>query len=82
DAVEPAVTAGLLDVGTLVRFRHPLLRSAIYRSAGLAELREVHRVLAAATVSALVLVPLVLWSVLGSDDDEGQTAGTSPSDTA
>ncbi|MFM9492722.1 AAA family ATPase [Streptomyces galilaeus] len=49
DAVEPAVTAGLLDVGTLVRFRHPLLRSAIYRSAGLAELREVHRVLAAAT---------------------------------
>ncbi|MEU8731046.1 AAA family ATPase [Streptomyces tendae] len=49
DAVEPAVTAGLLDVGTLVRFRHPLLRSAIYRSAGLAELREVHRVLAEAT---------------------------------
>ncbi|WP_161332406.1 ATP-binding protein, partial [Streptomyces sp. SID5789] len=49
DALEPAVTAGLLDVGTLVRFRHPLLRSAVYRSAGLAELREVHRVLAEAT---------------------------------
>ena len=49
DAAGPAVTAGLLDVGALVRFRHPLLRSAIYRSAGLAELREVHRVLAEAT---------------------------------
>ncbi|MFJ2399352.1 AAA family ATPase [Streptomyces sp. NPDC087843] len=47
--VGPAVTAGLLDVRNLVRFRHPLLRSAIYRSAGLAELRETHRVLAEVT---------------------------------
>ncbi|WP_369226975.1 AAA family ATPase [Streptomyces sp. R39] len=47
--IGPAVTAGLLDVRNLVRFRHPLLRSAIYRSAGLAELRETHRVLAEAT---------------------------------
>ncbi|MFH9090161.1 AAA family ATPase [Streptomyces sp. NPDC017673] len=49
DAARPAVTAGLLDIGALVRFRHPLLRSAIYRSAGLTELRETHRVLAEAT---------------------------------
>ncbi|MFJ3799587.1 AAA family ATPase [Streptomyces sp. NPDC090088] len=49
DAAEPAVRAGLLDVGALVRFRHPLLRSAVHRSAGLAELREVHRVLAEVT---------------------------------
>ncbi|MFF6815573.1 AAA family ATPase [Streptomyces sp. NPDC012403] len=49
DAAGPAVTAGLLDIGALVRFRHPLLRSAIYRAAGLAELREVHRVLAEVT---------------------------------
>ncbi|MFG2357363.1 AAA family ATPase [Streptomyces sp. NPDC048521] len=48
-AAGPAVTAGLLDIGALVRFRHPLLRSAIYRSAGLAELRETHRVLAEVT---------------------------------
>ncbi|MFG2944805.1 helix-turn-helix transcriptional regulator [Streptomyces adustus] len=47
--VGPAVSAGLLDVRNLVRFRHPLLRSAIYRSAGLAELRETHRVLAEVT---------------------------------
>ncbi|WP_225811958.1 ATP-binding protein [Streptomyces spinosus] len=48
-AARPAVAAGLLDIGALVRFRHPLLRSAIYRSAGLTELRETHRVLAEAT---------------------------------
>ncbi|MFI1839072.1 AAA family ATPase [Streptomyces olivaceoviridis] len=48
-AAGPAVTAGLLDIGALVRFRHPLLRSAIYRSAELAEVREIHRVLAEAT---------------------------------
>ncbi len=46
---------GLLDVGTLVRFQHPLLRSAVYRSAGLVELREVHRVLAGATDPGLDL---------------------------
>ncbi|MCD7445695.1 AAA family ATPase [Streptomyces lincolnensis] len=49
DSAGPAVTAGLLEVGALVRFRHPLLRSAVYRSAGLAELREVHRALAEVT---------------------------------
>ncbi|WP_031517438.1 helix-turn-helix transcriptional regulator [Streptomyces sp. NRRL F-5123] len=49
DAAGPAVRAGLLDIGPLVRFRHPLLRSAIYRSAGLVELREVHGVLAKVT---------------------------------
>ncbi|MFI8301218.1 ATP-binding protein [Streptomyces nigra] len=49
DAAGPAVTAGLLDVGALVRFRHPLLRSAIYRSAPLPDLRETHRVLAEVT---------------------------------
>ncbi|MFI8075581.1 AAA family ATPase [Streptomyces sp. NPDC086033] len=49
EAAGPAVAAGLLDIGALVRFRHPLLRSAIYRSAGLTELREIHRVLAEVT---------------------------------
>nr|WSX75404.1 AAA family ATPase [Streptomyces sp. NBC_00899] len=49
DAAGPAVRAGLLEVGAMVRFRHPLLRSAIYRSAGLADLRQVHRALAEET---------------------------------
>ncbi|MFC8223773.1 MULTISPECIES: helix-turn-helix transcriptional regulator [Streptomyces] len=48
-AADPAVKAGLLDIAALVRFRHPLLRSAVYRSAGLADLRETHRVLAEVT---------------------------------
>ena len=32
-AIEPAARAGLLDVGAQVRFRHPLVRSTVYRSA-------------------------------------------------
>nr|WP_190038413.1 LuxR family transcriptional regulator [Streptomyces fructofermentans] len=52
-AVGPAVAAGLLDIGALVRFRHPLLRSAIYRSASLSDVRETHRVLAEVTDRSL-----------------------------
>ncbi|MEU9317270.1 AAA family ATPase [Streptomyces sp. NPDC048295] len=48
-AIDPAVTEGLLAVGALVRFRHPLLRSAVLRAADLADLRETHRVLAEVT---------------------------------
>ncbi|MFD6290913.1 AAA family ATPase [Streptomyces sp. NPDC060205] len=52
-ALGPAVAAGLLDIGALVRFRHPLLRSAVYRSASLTDLRKTHRVLAEVTDRAL-----------------------------
>ncbi|MER8047329.1 AAA family ATPase [Streptomyces sp. NPDC094032] len=48
-AIDPAVAEGLLVAGALIRFRHPLLRSAVLRSADLAELRETHRVLAEVT---------------------------------
>ena len=48
-ALEPAERAGLLEIGSRVRFRHPLLRSAVYRSASPEARREVHRVLADAT---------------------------------
>ncbi|WP_312859611.1 AAA family ATPase, partial [Pseudonocardia xinjiangensis] len=49
EAAAPAASAGLLDIGSRVRFRHPLLRSAIYRAASAEERRTVHRALAEAT---------------------------------
>ncbi|MEA2430354.1 MAG: hypothetical protein QOI19_827 [Thermoleophilaceae bacterium] len=49
DAIAPAVADGLLELGTRVAFRHPLLRSAIYRDASPADRQAAHRALAAAT---------------------------------
>jgi DNA-binding CsgD family transcriptional regulator len=48
-AATPGADAGLLEVGTRVRFRHPLVRSAAYRSASLQERQEIHRALAQVT---------------------------------
>jgi DNA-binding CsgD family transcriptional regulator len=45
----PAVEAGLVEFGVHVRFRHPLLRSAVYRSASAADRQELHRALAEVT---------------------------------
>src|SRR4051812_39854787 len=45
----PAERAGLLQVDSRVRFRHPLVRSAVYRAAARAERRRVHWALAQAT---------------------------------
>lgn len=44
-----AERTGLLDVGARVRFRHPLVRSAVYRAASPDNRREAHRALAEAT---------------------------------
>ena len=48
-AVEAAGAEDLLELGGRVVFRHPLVRSAVYRAAGLKERRAVHRALAEAT---------------------------------
>jgi DNA-binding CsgD family transcriptional regulator len=48
-AATPAAEAGLLEIGARVRFRHPLVRSAAYRSASSQERQDVHRALADAT---------------------------------
>jgi DNA-binding CsgD family transcriptional regulator len=49
EAPAPAADAGLLEFDTRVRFRHPLVRSAAYRSASLEERQDVHRALAEVT---------------------------------
>jgi len=48
-AGEPAVEAGLVQFDGWVRFRHPLTRSAAYRSASLAERQQLHAALAEVT---------------------------------
>jgi len=48
-AADAAESGGLLVVSARVTFRHPLVRSAIYRSASLHDRREVHHALAEAT---------------------------------
>ena len=48
-AREPAESAGLIEIDGRVRFRHPLVRSAVYRAASAEHRRRVHRALAEAT---------------------------------
>jgi DNA-binding CsgD family transcriptional regulator len=49
EAAAPAESDDLLEIHARVAFRHPLLRSAIYRAASPEERRSAHRALAAAT---------------------------------
>lgn len=49
DAAAPAEADDLIEIDARVGFRHPLLRSAIYRAASPTERRNAHRALAAAT---------------------------------
>ncbi|MEV5475196.1 AAA family ATPase [Streptomyces sp. NPDC052207] len=48
-AAAPAEAAGLITIGTRVRFRHPLVRSAAYRVATPENRHNVHRALAEST---------------------------------
>jgi DNA-binding CsgD family transcriptional regulator len=49
DAIVAAEEAGLIEVRARVRFRHPLVRSAVYRAAAEADRRVAHLALAEAT---------------------------------
>ena len=48
-AAAVAQEANLLDIGTTVRFRHPLVRSAVYRSLPAGQRQAAHRALAEAS---------------------------------
>jgi DNA-binding CsgD family transcriptional regulator len=72
-AIEAADSAGLVSIrGWRLRFRHPLVRSAIYQAASLAERRAVHRALAEA-LSAEAEADRRAWhrasAALGPDEE-------------
>ena len=82
----PAEAAGLLEIDTRVRFRHPLARSAVYRAATPPDQRRAHGALAAATDPQLD-PDRRAWhraqSVLGTDEEaaaelERSVAGRGP----
>lgn len=68
--VDAAEAAGLVQAGSTVRFRHPLVRSAVYNSAQGAQRRRVHGALSAAA-SWMGLLELEAWhaakATLGTD---------------
>jgi DNA-binding CsgD family transcriptional regulator len=71
-AAAPAEAAGLMEIDTRVRFRHPLVRSAVYQASTPPDLRRAHGALAAATDPELE-PDRHAWhraqSVLGTDEE-------------
>ncbi len=72
EAADEAESAGLVRVDETVRFRHPLVRSAVYNAATGTRRRRAHRALAGAA-SELGLVEVEAWhasrAVVGHDGD-------------
>jgi DNA-binding CsgD family transcriptional regulator len=72
EAAESATDAGIAEFSTVVQFRHPLARSAAYRSGPAKERRAVHRALAEVTDPELHLERRA-WhraqAAQGPDDD-------------
>ncbi len=53
EAAVPAAEASLAEFGARVRFRHPLVRSAVYRSGSVGDIRRAHGALADVTDARL-----------------------------
>lgn len=72
EAASPAEASGLLEIDTRVRFRHPLVRSAVYQAATPPDQRRAHGALATAT-DQQVDPDRRAWhrarAVLGTDED-------------
>ena len=71
DALAPAIAAKLIEIdGTEVRFRHPLVRSAMHQAADLATRQRIHAALAAIIQDQL---DRQLWhraaATIGPDDE-------------
>ena len=70
-AAAPAEAEGLLRLSPLVKFRHPLIRSAVYHGAAFSERVRVHEALARAT-DPLVAADLRAWhraeAAIGPDE--------------
>ena len=71
-AAGAAESAGLLEIGAQVRFRHPLVRSAVYRAASRDDRQRAHRTLAEA-IDPLVDPDRRAWhraqAAAGPDED-------------
>lgn len=67
-AALPAVAAGVLDHPTTAKFRHPLIRSAVYCAASDAQRRRIHAVLATTSAPDRRAWHLA-ESTQGADDD-------------
>jgi len=82
EMLAPAETAGLVEIDARVRFRHPLVRSAVYAAASPPDQRRAHSALAAVTDPAID-PDRRAWhraqAVLGTDEEAAagleQTAG-------
>ena len=72
ESAAPAEAAGLIEIDSRVRFRHPLVRSAVYQAAEPAVRRRVHGALASAT-NASVDPDRRAWhmaqSIVGVDEE-------------